>query len=628
MKCLEKDRGRRYETANGLAANIERHLAGEPVLAAPPSKLYRLRKVLRRHRGPLAAAAALVLILTGATVISTVLWQHAEHESTIARDKAAEAEQISDFLRNMLASLNPERVEGRDLTLLLEVLDGAAKRVDTEFANRPDVQASLHITIGSTYHGLGQYDLAERHKRSTLEIRRAIPSDNRAELGETLESLAVTLWSLKQFAEAEELLREAIAINRQHFGEEHPKVARNLFNLAAQLRGQGKMLEAERINRQVLEMRRRMLGDTHPEVASSLSNLADLLATRGNPAEAESLMREALQLNRAQFGEGAPQVAQGLFNLASHLQAQGKLAEAETFFRDGLAIDRARKGNDHPRIAIHLDMLGRLLQARGNLDEARGCLREALSIRRQRFGDEHALVADVLHHLADVLRVEREFAEAERLAREALVIYGVRPTENAREHAHALEVLAFVFLDQDRFAEAGRAFGEMYALLSRALPDAESTIATAAVMAGVALLKHGTYGEAAVYLREGLAIRERLLHPDSPEYWRVAAARSLLGESLVGQGTVLIESKPAEASAKFVEAEPLLLDGYDGMKNSVGMPKRVDHMREALERIVRLYEAWDDAEPGQGHAEKSADWRARLEVTMTPPETAKPGPSP
>src|SRR6266516_1554300 len=58
MKCLEKDRGRRYETANGLVSDIQRHLGNEPVLACPPSKLYRFQKTLRRNKVAFAAAAA------------------------------------------------------------------------------------------------------------------------------------------------------------------------------------------------------------------------------------------------------------------------------------------------------------------------------------------------------------------------------------------------------------------------------------------------------------------------------------------------------------------------------------------------------------------------------------------
>ena len=71
MKCLEKDRARRYETANALAADIQRHLDTEPVLARPPSNIYRVQKLLRRHRKAFAAAAALLVILAAGLAAST-----------------------------------------------------------------------------------------------------------------------------------------------------------------------------------------------------------------------------------------------------------------------------------------------------------------------------------------------------------------------------------------------------------------------------------------------------------------------------------------------------------------------------------------------------------------------------
>ena len=76
MKCLEKDRTRRYETANGLAADLKRHLANEPVVARPPSTASRLQKAFRRNKlafsAGLAVAAASLLTLA-ALAISTIL---------------------------------------------------------------------------------------------------------------------------------------------------------------------------------------------------------------------------------------------------------------------------------------------------------------------------------------------------------------------------------------------------------------------------------------------------------------------------------------------------------------------------------------------------------------------------
>jgi tetratricopeptide (TPR) repeat protein len=75
MKCLEKDRARRYETANGLAMDIQRHLNNEPVLARPPSTAYRLQKLVRRHKLAVAAAAAVLVALMVAAGAGAVAWR-------------------------------------------------------------------------------------------------------------------------------------------------------------------------------------------------------------------------------------------------------------------------------------------------------------------------------------------------------------------------------------------------------------------------------------------------------------------------------------------------------------------------------------------------------------------------
>ncbi len=86
MRCLEKDRTRRYETANGLAMDLKRHLNNETVVARPPSKLYELQKAFRRHKVGFAATAAIVVVLAAGVLVST--WQ-------AVRAKAAERKAVS-----------------------------------------------------------------------------------------------------------------------------------------------------------------------------------------------------------------------------------------------------------------------------------------------------------------------------------------------------------------------------------------------------------------------------------------------------------------------------------------------------------------------------------------------------
>src|SRR5439155_19645180 len=124
MKTLEKDRNRRYETANDLARDIKRYLQDEPVLACPPSAGYRLRKFARRNKGPVGASLALAaLLLLGAvgTSIGLVWALQAERTATLekerataaetqAKEEAAIARAVNDFLRNdLLAEAAPDK---------------------------------------------------------------------------------------------------------------------------------------------------------------------------------------------------------------------------------------------------------------------------------------------------------------------------------------------------------------------------------------------------------------------------------------------------------------------------------------------------------------------------------------
>jgi serine/threonine protein kinase/Flp pilus assembly protein TadD len=99
MKALEKDRGRRYETANGFARDIQRYLADEAVEACPPSTAYKLRKFARKYRTALATAGAFVLLLAAAAAVSTwqaILARQAETKARQAETKAREAQALAE----------------------------------------------------------------------------------------------------------------------------------------------------------------------------------------------------------------------------------------------------------------------------------------------------------------------------------------------------------------------------------------------------------------------------------------------------------------------------------------------------------------------------------------------------
>ena len=160
-KAMDKEPARRYASAEALADDLRRHLAGEPVAARPASRAYRARLFVRRHRGAVAGAAAVALALVGGIVATT--WQ-----ARIARAEAAKAEAVQDFMLGMLGAADPDQ-DGRDVRVA-DLLDRAAADLDATFQDQPAVRADAHLRLGRTYYDLG---LLARGRAATTARTRA-----------------------------------------------------------------------------------------------------------------------------------------------------------------------------------------------------------------------------------------------------------------------------------------------------------------------------------------------------------------------------------------------------------------------------------------------------------------------
>src|SRR5215472_4189968 len=111
MKCLEKDRNRRYETANSLARDIERHLNDQPVVARPPSRWYSLQKLFRRNKLTVTASAAVVLVVLLGVAGIFSQWRRAERHATLERNERDRAVRATQRAQSALAQM--EAIEVR-----------------------------------------------------------------------------------------------------------------------------------------------------------------------------------------------------------------------------------------------------------------------------------------------------------------------------------------------------------------------------------------------------------------------------------------------------------------------------------------------------------------------------------
>jgi eukaryotic-like serine/threonine-protein kinase len=178
MKTLEKDRNRRYETASGFAADVQHYLNDETVEACPPSTWYRFRKFYRRNKQALITASVVGSAILGGIVIAS--WQAVvatrTREAALANNvsvnkQAAIATGISESLKQILGSLNPDAAKGPDYTVR-QLLDDSSDRIEANLAELPEAAADVHTIVGRAYGSVGERAKADRHLKRALELRR------------------------------------------------------------------------------------------------------------------------------------------------------------------------------------------------------------------------------------------------------------------------------------------------------------------------------------------------------------------------------------------------------------------------------------------------------------------------
>jgi serine/threonine protein kinase/tetratricopeptide (TPR) repeat protein len=433
MKALEKDRSRRYETANGLATDLQRYLADEPVHACPPSAGYRVRKFARRNRVALTTVAVVGLALVAGTAVST--WQavratFAQAEAARQRDaatKAANQEKLANsLLADLLNAAVPEENARNKKVTAEELFHKAVQKIvqDRKFQDDPEVEANLRLTIGNTYAKLGMLPEAESNLRKAVELRlSALGAENLDTLA-AQELLANYLcYDLRRPVEAEALSRQTWEARQRLLGPEHPDTLESLDIYASTLGQQNRYDEAEALSRQCWETRKRVLGPENDKTLISQNNLGVHLLEHGRWREAEPLLRECLAIRRRVSGLQHVETFAVMNNLAYVLFLLGQFEDAEKLLNEALGVVSQSHGKKHPA-SLHLrHMLARVLIDKRRLDQAEPFAREALTLRREVLEPGHENIGRSLLVLGRLLVETDRATEAEPLLREAEKIF-------------------------------------------------------------------------------------------------------------------------------------------------------------------------------------------------------------
>jgi serine/threonine protein kinase len=291
MKALEKDRTRRYETASGLAQDVQRYLADEAVEACPPSASYRLRKFARKHRATLMTAAAIALLLlagVGVTAWQAVRARQAEAAALAARN--AEAEQRESAEANELRALAAAAAEKQ-----------AKQAAETREAESKAVLDFVENKILAAARPEGQDGGLGREATLRKAVEAALPSVEQSFQAQPLiearlrMTLGATFWFLGEAQSALEQYRKALAIRTKHLGSDHPDTLSNMMNLAISYAALGRYDDALKLGEQSLALLKAKLGLDHPDTLRATTYLAQLYRWAGRYAEARPLSMKYLE---------------------------------------------------------------------------------------------------------------------------------------------------------------------------------------------------------------------------------------------------------------------------------------------------------------------------------------------
>jgi non-specific serine/threonine protein kinase/serine/threonine-protein kinase len=296
LKAMRKERSERYRSASEFADDIDNYLKGAPLLAVPPSTVYRLKKFIRRNRAMVTGVAAVLAVLLAGVVVSTLFAIGQARARGEAERQAKISDAVSSFLRDdLLASVDPARGKGRDVTVR-SFLDTASESLNGKFNNEPLVEASIRDTIGWTYRTLGEQEAAEPHLERAVQLRQ---EQLGAEHLDTLDSVGRLSWlycDQARYEEAAELLEKAMSTCRRVLGDEHVRMLGFANTLGCVYFDLGRYDEAEQLYLKGIPTALRVLGEKNNLSLFMVGNLGQTYERQGRYDEAERQFLEMLRM--------------------------------------------------------------------------------------------------------------------------------------------------------------------------------------------------------------------------------------------------------------------------------------------------------------------------------------------
>lgn len=409
-----------------------------------------VRRIIDKPKRIARNAIAAAVLLAAAIGVSKYGVDLAR-ERTAAELARQQAEEVVEFLSEMLGAVNPtQELDARDITVR-QVLDQASTRMDREFEEQPLVRARLRHTMGVAYQELGFYDQAGPLLEQSLEARRALLEDRHPDVTTSLAALARLRAKTGDYDKALELYEAVVAARERESPPTPLAVAHALNGLAGQLLLSGDYPRSRSLYERSLALYEHELPPDDPDISTVLNNLAGLSLRMRQPEVAIPLIERALSAQERTLGSDHLLVADNLNALGIANGQLGNHESAQQYFERALAIRERALGPDHDLVSSTVTNLAIGYRATGDYQRSRVYYERALAGLESSLGPAHVNVGMVQLNFANLLTEIEDFALAATHYRAAKAIFD---QELGDHHPYAAEVL-------ERWAELRRKLGEV-----------------------------------------------------------------------------------------------------------------------------------------------------------------------
>ncbi|HEY0178728.1 MAG TPA: tetratricopeptide repeat protein, partial [Dokdonella sp.] len=494
LKAVEADPARRYASAAAFADDVERLLDGRPVRARAPTRWYRARKFVLRHKGGVATTVALVLAVLAS--LGLALWQAriAHTHAAIAQAHANRADAVRQFMVGVFENASPDVRGGQPITAQ-ELLAKGEKQVDSGLRDEPALEADVLTLLGQLDIEIGEFDEARRLLGRALEASagRGVPTEVRVR---ALTGMALIEVETNAYDAALGHARQALSLLGQAALPDAADVANAHQMIAQALIGKGDRKGVEAMLRANLAGDEAALGRASEYVADQWLQLGDELGEQGRYDEAERAFRNAIEGYRLGFGESSNRVAHALNEYSNMLEDKGDLAGAEAALRRALAIREATVGaNNHDTMTVEANLLY-VIEAAGRYAEALP-QRLALLARGTEAGALHDRDQMVLWNaIARDYQEQGRFDDALRAYAKALDVATRSQGERSSWRAGALSRMSVPYRLTDRLGDAEAALRESLSIFADSEPAGSPNSALAHAELGWVLLREHRVAEA------------------------------------------------------------------------------------------------------------------------------------